>query len=195
MQAVLNKENIVLTVDCFKTMCMMSRNNTGKQVQRYYLDLEKVFKRYMLIEFHNKQLQLKEKTQECKRINNNHNRLLYRRNHYKYKKGSAYYAWYDSNSKVLIIKAGISKKDVNNRLAQERTSVPGMILILILYLPKAKFLEDCMLNKLEKYRIRLNHEFLKLKPENFVKEVKKTLDFMNLKYTEEKTWKNIMTPR
>jgi len=43
-----NKEIIMLTVDCFKTMCMMSRNKIGKKIQRYYLDLEKVFKQYII---------------------------------------------------------------------------------------------------------------------------------------------------
>lgn len=40
-------ETIMLSVDCFKSMCMLSNNEIGKQVKRYYLDLEKVFKKYV----------------------------------------------------------------------------------------------------------------------------------------------------
>jgi phage anti-repressor protein len=53
-----NEENIMLTVDYFKNMCMMPRNEIGKQVQRYYLDLEKVVKQYMIIEYQSKQQQI-----------------------------------------------------------------------------------------------------------------------------------------
>jgi phage anti-repressor protein len=58
MQAGINKENIMLTVDCFKSMCMMVKNETGFKIRRYYLDLEKVFKQYMIIEYQSKQQQI-----------------------------------------------------------------------------------------------------------------------------------------
>jgi phage anti-repressor protein len=38
----------MLTVDCFKSMCMLANSETGKQVKNYYLDLEKIFKEYVL---------------------------------------------------------------------------------------------------------------------------------------------------
>ena len=45
-----NKEQIFLTTDCFKTLCMLSNNEIGKLVKIYYLDLEKVFKVYIFLE-------------------------------------------------------------------------------------------------------------------------------------------------
>ena len=48
IQAGKNKENIMLTVDCFKSMCMLANSEIGKQVKNYYLDLEKIFKEYIL---------------------------------------------------------------------------------------------------------------------------------------------------
>lgn len=36
-----NPEKIYLTVDCFKAFCMLADTGVGKQVRRYYLDLEK----------------------------------------------------------------------------------------------------------------------------------------------------------
>ena len=39
-------------------MCMLSNSEIGKQVKNYYLDLEKIFKQYIILEFQEKQLQL-----------------------------------------------------------------------------------------------------------------------------------------
>jgi phage anti-repressor protein len=36
-------EAIFLTVDCFKAFCMMARTEKGKEVRKYYLELEKKF--------------------------------------------------------------------------------------------------------------------------------------------------------
>ena len=52
------KENIMLTVDCFKSMCMLVNSVIGKQVKIYYLDLEKIFKQYIILELKEKDLQL-----------------------------------------------------------------------------------------------------------------------------------------
>ena len=46
-----NKQNITLTVDCFKAMCMIAQSAFGKQTQMYYLDLEKIFKKYITVEY------------------------------------------------------------------------------------------------------------------------------------------------
>ena len=61
-----SKENIMLTVDCFKSMCMLANSEAGKQVKNYYLDLEKIFKRYIMIEFEEKQLEVDQKQLELK---------------------------------------------------------------------------------------------------------------------------------
>ena len=34
---------IFLSMDCFKTLCMLSNNEVGNQIRQYYLDLDKVF--------------------------------------------------------------------------------------------------------------------------------------------------------
>ena len=82
-----NKEEIMLTVDCFKSMCMLANSEIGKKVKNYYLDLEKVFKQYMIFEYQ-EQLRIKEqehllqlqlKDQEYNALYKNHNNLLKRR--------------------------------------------------------------------------------------------------------------------
>ena len=41
----------MLSVDCFKSMCMFANSEQGKTVKLYYLDLERIFKRFITLEF------------------------------------------------------------------------------------------------------------------------------------------------
>ena len=38
-----NKEYISLTIDCFKTFCMLANTEQGKKVRRYYIEIEKEY--------------------------------------------------------------------------------------------------------------------------------------------------------
>jgi hypothetical protein len=58
------KENIMSTTDCFKSLCMLALSESGKKFQRYYLDLEKIFKRYIILEFQQKDEKLLLKDEE-----------------------------------------------------------------------------------------------------------------------------------
>lgn len=59
-------ETIMMSVDCFKNMCMLSSNAMGKKIQRYYLDLEKVVKQYILIEYEEQNRKIVEKDKKIK---------------------------------------------------------------------------------------------------------------------------------
>jgi phage anti-repressor protein len=39
-------EEILITPDCFKTLCMISQTEKAKEVRKYFLDIEKLVKRY-----------------------------------------------------------------------------------------------------------------------------------------------------
>ena len=54
----------MLTIDCFKSMCILANSVIGKQVKIYYLDLEKIFKQYIILELKEKDLQLKHSEKE-----------------------------------------------------------------------------------------------------------------------------------
>jgi phage anti-repressor protein len=41
-----NKEIILLTPDCFKRMCLLSRTKKAEEVRTYYLELEKLLNNY-----------------------------------------------------------------------------------------------------------------------------------------------------
>ncbi len=47
MGAAHNTESIMMTVDCFKDMCMLANNEMGKKVKRYYRSIEKIHLEYV----------------------------------------------------------------------------------------------------------------------------------------------------
>jgi phage anti-repressor protein len=54
---------IMITVDCFKALCMLAQNEMGKQVRRYYLILERLWKSFMESRFVEQQQLLESKEQ------------------------------------------------------------------------------------------------------------------------------------
>ena len=40
-------EDIKLTIECFKTICIMSHNEQGKKIRKFYISLEFLYKKYM----------------------------------------------------------------------------------------------------------------------------------------------------
>lgn len=41
-----NKENILLTPDCFKRLCMLSKTKKAEEIRTYFLELEKLIHNY-----------------------------------------------------------------------------------------------------------------------------------------------------
>jgi phage anti-repressor protein len=70
----------MLSVDCFKTICMLERSEFGKQTQRYYLDVEKIFKKYMFLE-------LDSHKKEIQRVTRNHREILKKRSYHTFDEG------------------------------------------------------------------------------------------------------------
>lgn len=66
-----NKQYITLSPDCFKELCMHVGTAKSKEIKKYYIELEKVFKFYLeyqneyrKIELNNKNMELEEKEKE-----------------------------------------------------------------------------------------------------------------------------------
>jgi phage anti-repressor protein len=57
-----NKELILVTPDCFKMLCMRANTKKSKQVQKYYIELEKLLDKYknVIIEQQNKKIKILE---------------------------------------------------------------------------------------------------------------------------------------
>ena len=102
-----HKENIMLAVDCFKSMCMLANSETGKQVKIYYLDLEKIVKRYIMIEFQEKQLELKQEQTEKIKYQTLYNKNTKKHRFHQFKKiGPCFY----------VIVQGLEYKDEITRI-------------------------------------------------------------------------------
>ena len=116
-----NKENIMLSVDCFKSMCMFSNSEQGKTVKLYYLDLERIFKRFITLEFNNNHQEKEKITLEKEKITLEkekitlekekyvtlYNQIVKKHNFYKFNKiGSCFY----------IITQGLEYKDDITRI-------------------------------------------------------------------------------
>ena len=137
-------EQIMLTVDCFKQLCMMANNINGKKVRSYYLILEKIFKQYCEDEF-KRQLDeqkalVEEKSHEINSLTSEltkeqqngikvkkslvrfTKKFTYR---YKFPEQTCVYILKDPDCKYCKHKIGISK-NINQRLESDRTMIPNI---------------------------------------------------------------------
>jgi phage anti-repressor protein len=196
----LNKESIMLTTDCFKNMCMMPRNDIGKKVQRYYLDLEKVFKQYMIIEY-------QEQQHKNFLLQQKHNAITRKHYFYKFKtKGPAFYiiaSGLEYKDDVIRIKIGIcgcpkrkikncphcneclednkNNDSIDTRLGDHRTLWPRLQVKFVVYTLDAELLEKCMKRT---YRARINpngHEIIEgISVNNIIEKTNEYLEMFNI---------------
>jgi hypothetical protein len=164
------KENIMLTIDCFKSMCMLSNSEIGKQVKNYYLDLEKIFKQYIIIEFQEKQLQLTQEKEEKLKYLKLYNQKIQKHKYHKFNiKGPCFYVVVqgieplDGITRIKIGIAGCPKKifqecpncshvledikqvdSLDKRLSNHRTLWPQLQVKMVVSTKDAALLEKNM---------------------------------------------------
>jgi hypothetical protein len=63
-----NKEIIMLNVDTFKNLCMLTKTEKAKQIRTYYIKLENMFNKLLKQEMEENKKQLKEKEEHWKII-------------------------------------------------------------------------------------------------------------------------------
>ena len=81
------EENILLTVNTFKKFLMKACTKKADEIHDYYIKLEN-----LLHETMNEQAnELLQQTEKLKKLQENHNRLVYKRNKHKLKKGECFY--------------------------------------------------------------------------------------------------------
>jgi hypothetical protein len=76
-----NSETIMLTTECFKSLSQTAMNEVGRQTRLYYQNMEKILKKYIVIEYNNR---LNYQNSEIKRINRNHNAILKKRTYFQF---------------------------------------------------------------------------------------------------------------
>lgn len=193
-QAGKNKEIIMLTIDCFKFMCMLSNNDIGKQVKTYYLDLEKVFKKYMLLQYQ-EQLQLKDT--EILKITNSHNLFLKRRKRDVFEKGNVVYIvshdafdlyYKDDYDKIgkATQKTDESVSAFTSRLSTYNTCAPGNYKVhYLIYVDNNSLLENILKEKYKKQLDPTNKEWIKgEKVEDIITFIREVCKLLEMEYKD-----------
>lgn len=192
MQAGKNKENIMLTVDCFKSMCMLANSETGKQVKNYYLDLEKIFKEYILRDIQSLQKTIETVVNENLKIKSTYShlaelndKLRMKRNYHKFKKGNCLYIITDRWREKDYLKIGYTD-NINTRLQTYRTSMPDVKIEFLLYLTENKVLEKCLKLRFASKLVQKNHEYvIDATLEQLVKSINSLTKYLSIEATEE----------
>jgi phage anti-repressor protein len=192
MQAGKNKENIMLTVDCFKSMCMLANSEIGKQVKNYYLDLEKIFKEYILRDIQSMQKTIETVVNENLKIKSTYShlaelndKLRMKRNYHKFKKGNCLYIITDRWREKDYLKIGYTD-NINTRLQTYRTSMPDVKIEFLLYLTENKILEKCLKLRFATKLIEKNHEYvIDATLEQLVKSINSLTKYLSIEATEE----------
>lgn len=165
----------------------VSVGNEKSHEQLLLLQQEFIKEKEKYKELENKELENKEKYKEkYKELENKHKLMLYKRSHYKFKKGPIFYIISDGTSKNQY-KVGIDDVDINVRLAQHRTSLPNLKIHFLVYTKDNKDLENIVLKRHKEARkLFLNHEWLfDTELVDIVDSVKTLLGFISSDYTIE----------
>ena len=165
-----NNEIIMLNVDTFKNICMITKTEKAKQIRKYYVKLENIFNKLINEEYQQHQLQLQEKEQLLKE--SEHTRLLLEqdkkekehklelltRKTNKYELGDSIYIFHStSDDGKDVYKIG-KTKNLNRRETHHKTSsFKGA-------LEQIKCVDSTLLERsvhfvLNKYRIVSNREW------------------------------------
>ena len=137
-------EKILLTIDCFKELCILACNQQGNKVRKYYLVLEKLFKRFSEEEF---ERQIEEKNKEIveltetvlqeqkdgikmkKSIQQSQAKFFHR---WKFPVEGCVYILQNPDDKYNKYKIGLST-NINTRLTSDRTMIPSIKVRLLMY--------------------------------------------------------------
>jgi hypothetical protein len=173
-----NSETIMLTTECFKSLSQTAMNEVGRQTRLYYQDMEKILKKYIVIEYNNR---LNYQNSEIKRINRNHNAILKKRTYFQFKTGPCMYLLSYSGKH----KFGFSD-DMNKVLPGERRMEPSLRVEYLVYSPMAYRLEQNMLLRHTANLETPNHEIvLGLSTETLIGSAREMIGVLNLEHQEE----------
>jgi phage anti-repressor protein len=176
----MNKEHILLTVNCFKKFCMKAGTKKADQIHDYYIKLEELLQETLQEQSDElqKQLEIKDKTLQFKneliqqtkkeadrykvtynQLAKTHDQLKLKRIYHKFKKGKCLYIVSDKWRSHLYYKFGESD-DIDKRLQTYRTSMPECRIEFLVYLNESEFLEKCVKFTYSKNLTSLNHEYV-----------------------------------
>ena len=171
-----NKETILLNVDTFKNLCMVTKTDKAKEIRKYYVKLENIYNKLINEEYKNYQNELQEKESELiqqkEEFNDTINTLKseksLERHNVLLKKygviGSIVYIirvkTYENGS--YVIKIGESRRGVLKRWREHKSKYEEAVIIDCFSVNKSKDFESFLHNheeiKNNKVKDLLNHE-------------------------------------
>lgn len=190
-------ENIMLSVECFKTLCILSQNDFGKKTREYYITIEEAFKKYMEESFNKlkeENEKLNNKLTEEQKDNIKMKKYICTttlKNHYRHQfpVKPCIYILKNPDEVYDKYKYGLST-NMNERLASDRTMIPNIKVKYILYTEHCELFEK-IINIKYKDRLMLPaHEWIYDSIDNIISNVRninKVCGFDG--YEETELWK------
>ena len=122
--------------------------------------------------------------EQNKKLEQKHKAILYKRSYHKFKKGPILYIFSDGDESSIKYKVGIDV-DINVRLQQHRTSIPGLQLEYLVYVHKNSLIESSVLERYKNRRKRyLNHEWIfDTELSHIVNSITTLLQFLDIEHT------------
>ena len=116
---------------------------------------------------------------------------MQKKTYHKFKSGPVFYIISDIDSKSIRYKPGFEGVDINMRLQQHRTSLPGCKLEFLIYSDNAKLIETLVLTCFDEKRIIKNKEWLfDIDIQTLIRQTVSILNVTNIKYTQEENIKD-----
>jgi hypothetical protein len=126
---------------------------------------------------------LKEQELKIKDQDKKYQKLLYKRQYHKFKKGPIFYIFETDKN---VFKIGFDNEDINVRLEHHRTTYPNLKLYYLCYTPHASLLESNMLIRFNDKKMMLNHEIITdMTIDKLIDSANTFINFCNFPYTIE----------
>ena len=133
------------------------------------------------------EIELLELQKNYKKLETKYRQMLQKKTYHKFKTGpAAFYIISDIDSKTVRFKPGFDGIDINNRLQQHRSSLPGCKLEFLIYSDNANLVETLVLTCFDEKRYIHNKEWLfDIDIQTIIRHTRTIMNVANIKYTEE----------
>ncbi len=160
-----NKELILLTIECFKKLCMLSKTKNSEKVRDYYLELEKLVDKYKDTIIETMKKELSKKDREIQVLKNDLKAE-------EYPDGDHVYVFREIDEfGDIYYRIGLAEKLKKRFAVHNSSSVHKKELIFKIKTDDMKYLEKCLLTLLSKYRYKKRKDHFKTSIEKVEKAI------------------------
>jgi phage anti-repressor protein len=175
------REEIMLNIDCFKSLCMIAKTSQGKDIRKYYVKLENIYNKIIKEEIENTHKLLKEKEKELSKEKTLRNKMLNRRC-FDVQDGEYVYLYQDIlDNPDSLLKIGKSTKLINREEFYSNVNKSGGIVFYIKCID-CSLIEKICHHMLDKFRVNKMQEWFNIDLElakSTIKNVVKIVDSRN----------------